>query len=205
MLTEHIKNVLNGQPVYEIEIPYVEGAMQDLLFPPSESSVVFEDSDHLPAKGCDVIVIGNEMKSTQPDNLNAVEFIMSPDAIAKRIVDDQHDELCERIASGEYDPDGHDFQMPAGFVDRIRDLLKRREKALKEKMVWFTFGLDGRDCYSSWPVAAYHFGACNQTCYNEPKVAPALLRLMKRDVIQGIRVTGPIPQHWYFGTINHSE
>lgn len=175
MLTEHIKNVLNGQPVYELEIPYVEGAMQDLLFPPSESGVVFEDSDHLPAKGCDVFVIGDDMVSTQPDNLDEVDVII---------------------------PEG---RMPQDLVYRITNMIKERQKVLTQKMVWFTFSVENRDCYGDWPVAAYRFGASNRTCYNVPKVAPAVKRLMNRHVIQGIKVTGPIPQHWYFGPIDHSE
>lgn len=176
MLTEHIKNVLNGQPVYELEIPYVEGAKLDLLFPPSPSSVVVEDFDRLePTKGSDVMVVSNSMPSTQPDNLDEVDIII---------------------------PEG---RMPADLVGRITNMIMERQKVLTQKMVWFTFSVENRECYSSWPVGAYRFGASNVACFNEPKVAPALTRLMKRHVIQTIRVTGPVPQHWYFGPIDHSE
>lgn len=176
MLTEHIKNVLNGQPVYEIEIPYVEGAMANLLFPPSDSCIVVEDSDRLePTKGCDAMVVSNSMPSTQPDNLDEVDILI---------------------------PEG---RMPKDLIGRITNMIMERQKVLTQKMVWFTFGLEGRECYTSWPVGAYRFGASNLACYNEPKVAPALRRLAKREVIQAIRVTGPVPQHWYFGAVDHSE
>lgn len=206
MLTEHIKNVLNGKPVYEIEIPYVEGAMAELLLPLSGGCTIIEDSDRLePTKGCDVMVVSNSMSSTAPDNLSEVEFIISPDAIDKRIVSDAAkvfgDELRERMLAGEYNPMHSDFRLPVGFVDRIKNMFIERKKVLDQKMVWFTFGVENRECYSSWPVGAYRFGASNHTCFNLPKVKPALMRLMKREVIQSIRVTGPIPQHWYFGTM----
>lgn len=204
LLGDYIKTVTDATPTYQIEIQPDENTVHDLFFPL--------------AKYSDTLVLGNKMISTLPTERQGEEINWDPQATPAQITSaftesfrervestvDFIESFRERIASGEYTPD-MSFEMPESFTDRIASLIERRQKVLKEKMVWFTFGLEGRECYSSWPVAAYRFGASNQTCFNEPKVAPALRRLMKRNVIQGIRVTGPVPQHWYFGTIDHSE
>lgn len=190
LLDDYIKTVTDTKPTYQIEIQPDENAVHDLFFPL--------------AKYSDTLVQGNKMISTLPAERQGDVINCDPQATVAQVTSAFTESFRERIASGEYTP-YLSFEMPESFTDRITAFIERRQKVLKEKMVWFTFGLEGRECYSSWPVAAYRFGASNQTCFNEPKVAPALRRLMKRNVIQGIRVTGPVPQHWYFGTIDHSE
>lgn len=176
LLDEYIKTVTAGKPVYEIEIPYVEGAMAELLLPLSAGCTVIEDSDRLePTKGSDVMVASNSTVSIQPDNQSEVDILI---------------------------PEG---RMHKNLVDLITNLVVQRQKVPTQKMVWFTFGFEGHLVKLSWPVGIYCYSTSNLAQYNERKVVPALRRLAKREVIQAIRVTGPVPQHWYFGPIDRSE
>lgn len=106
--------------------------------------------------------------------------------------------LEERIKSGNAADDT--FRLPEGFRDRIIKFLEERKKVLRKKILWFTYRVDATGTpWVDFPVVGYRFGNQPDTALNTPSVMGAVKRMVKRNNILKLTVSGPVPQHWFHG------
>ena len=112
------------------------------------------------------------------------------------------EDLTERLKSGEL-CDDIQAEMPESFVDRIHNMIMRRQQKLAtESFVWFTMREDEQGhMFLSWPVSGYS-PITSGMIFHDLKVQQACTRLKGRHHIKHIQVTGPIKeQSVYFDWI----
>lgn len=106
--------------------------------------------------------------------------------------------LEERIEAGELSDKA--FRLPEGFRDRIIKFLEERKKVLNKKINWFTYRVDVHgQPWVDFPVVGYRFGNPPDTALNTPSVMRAVKRMVTRNNIRNVTVSGPVPQHWFHG------
>lgn len=180
----------------------------------------------------DILVIGDDMISNAPNDERPLEFVITQDQIDKRVtkegqrvmteltqeyLDSQVDpdevirtlqnfvqgELHERLASGELNSELGSVALPNKFKERLAQLVRDRQKVLDDKIHWLTMRRDEHGLtHHSFPVASYRFGVTYDQIIKLDSVRNALRRLRNRSHIYNIKVTGPVPQHWYHGPIS---
>jgi hypothetical protein len=188
-LKDYIESIEAVEPTYVVEIPSGGESISEYLLgtlgvPKTDDLLVLEDSD---------VCQQTKLSSTHADA--AVE------AYHAQVTDDLNGRLRSGSLNADFDGDpSPDYYGALG--QRIMDLIEERRKILNERINWFTYRVDEHnEAWVDFPVMAYRFGHPSMVAMANPAVKKAVKRLRQRGNVKAIRVTSPVPQHWYHGPI----